>query len=192
MELAATIAEQKAALRKQVLARRNALGADIRQTQTRAIIQKLLALPEYQTAQTVAAYMSIGSEFDTTQFVRDVLATGKMLVLSKVNHATKTLDLFCVKNLQTDLQAGVWNILEPKPEKCAAVSVRQVDFVLVPGVAFDAAGHRIGYGAGYYDKLLAQVNQTTSLIGAAYAVQMVEKIPYAEHDIPVHRIVTNN
>jgi 5-formyltetrahydrofolate cyclo-ligase len=187
-----SLANQKADLRKAVLAQRDGLDAVERARQSRIITHKLLALPEYQRAKTALAYMSIGSEFDTTEFVRDVLASGKMLVLPKVNRGAKHLDIYRVYDPETDLLAGVWGIREPNPHTCEPVALRQIDFVLVPGAAFDAQGNRIGYGGGYYDKLLAHANKKTSLIGAAYSLQLVTNIPHDSHDIKLHSVITNN
>jgi 5,10-methenyltetrahydrofolate synthetase len=187
-----SLANQKTTLRKAVLAQRDALDPNARTRLSRIITYKLLALPEYKNAKTVLAYMSIGSEFDTTELVRDVLASGKMLVLPKVNRAAKHLDLYRVHDPETDLLAGVWGIREPDAHLCEPVSLQQIDFVLMPGVVFDVDGNRIGYGGGYYDKLLANANKKTPLIGAAYSLQLVDNIPHDSHDIKLHSVITNS
>ncbi len=190
MNSADDIAKQKAELRWSMLDKRDALALDVRAKMNRVITAKLLALPEYQQAKTILAYMNIGSEFDATDFIRDLLARGKTLVLPKVNQATKTLDIFQVKNPTTDLLPGVWGIAEPDPTKCQLISIREVDFVLVPGLAFDASGQRVGYGGGYYDKLLAASDKNLRRVAAAYAMQFVSSVPALPHDLKVDILIT--
>ncbi len=184
------IAKQKADLRWALLDKRDALAPEARAEMNRIISAKLLALPEYQQATTVLAYMNIGSEFDTSDFIRHILASGKKLVLPKVNRSSKTLDIFQVQHLAEDLVPGVWGIAEPDPLKCKTMAMRDIDFVLVPGLAFDARGQRVGYGGGYYDKLLAQRNPPAHLIAAAYSLQMVAAVPCLPHDLCVAKTIT--
>lgn len=184
------VARQKAELRWSMLDRRDALDERLRAQWSRTITAKLLVTPEYAKAGTVLAYMSIGSEFDTAEFIRDVLASGKILALPKVNRAKKILDIYRVKNPIADLSPGVWGIAEPDDAKCRRIDLSEVDFVLVPGLAFDPAGNRIGYGGGYYDKLLATRDRQICLTAAAYSMQMLPAIPSLPHDLKLDAVVT--
>jgi 5-formyltetrahydrofolate cyclo-ligase len=186
------ITKQKAELRWAMLDKRDALDQGSRTEFNHIITKKLLALPEYKQSKTILAYKNIGSEFDTAEFISDALASGKMLALPKVNTAKKTLDIFRVDYPATDLIHGVWGIAEPDPVKCKPISIDEVDFVLVPGLAFDARGQRVGYGGGYYDKLLAERNSKTYLIAAAYAMQVVREVPALPHDLAVEKVITEN
>jgi 5-formyltetrahydrofolate cyclo-ligase len=134
--------------------------------------------------------MSIAAEFSTMEFVRATLAQGKILILPKVNRSEKELDLFRVKNIDADLTPGVWGILEPNPERCEKMLAEDIEFVLVPGVAFDARCNRLGYGGGFYDRLLEDIGPFASLVAPAFSVQIVERVPIEEHDIPLNVIVT--
>src|SRR3712207_8849667 len=92
-----------------------------------------------------------------------------------------------------DLLAGTWGIREPRLDRCARVEPHIIDFVLVPGLAFDSWGGRLGYGGGFYDKLLADgLSPCTWLVAGAFECQMVEKIPLNEHDMPMDVVVTEN
>jgi 5-formyltetrahydrofolate cyclo-ligase len=184
------IATRKAELRWQMLDQRDAMDESVRAQLNRNITGKLLALPEYVKAKTILAYMNIGSEFDTREFVRDVLASGKMLALPKVNKGKKILELYLVKNPATELRVGVWGIAEPDETLCQRIAIDEVDFVLLPGLVFDARGYRIGYGGGYYDKLLFGRHTQTRLVAAAYSLQLVKAIPVLSHDITVDQVVT--
>ncbi|MGB8338181.1 MAG: 5-formyltetrahydrofolate cyclo-ligase [Burkholderiales bacterium] len=185
-----SIAQQKARLRWTMLDRRDALDENVRAQFNRSITGKLLALPEYVKSKTILAYMNIGSEFDTAEFLRDVLARGKILALPKVNKVKKVLDIYLVKNPATELRDGVWGIAEPDENKCQRISIDEVDFILVPGLVFDAAGHRIGYGGGYYDKLLASRDKKILLVAAAYSMQLAISVPALPHDMKVNTVVT--
>ncbi len=180
-------------LRRRVTAARAALPTQARAAFSAAISERLAALASFRRAGTVAAYMSFGAEFDTHAFVRRVLDDGKILLLPKINKSRHALDLYAVHDLDVDLVAGVWGIREPDPRRCRLVDdVGGVDFVLVPGVAFDRDGNRLGYGAGYYDRLLARIPLSAARVAAAFGVQVVEAVPHEAHDLPVATIVTES
>ena len=178
----------KKALRASVVARRDALDAETRNRDSRIITAKLLALPQYRAAGVVCAYASFGSEFDSAAFCADVVASGKRLLLPRINRAARMLELREVGKLDSDLVAGVWGIREPA-ERCPMVPPSAVEFLLVPGVAFTALGERLGYGGGFYDRLLAGLNAKTPRIAAAFDLQIVESIPAGPGDQRVHLVV---
>jgi 5-formyltetrahydrofolate cyclo-ligase len=186
-----TLRSAKKALRASVIARRDALDAETRRRDSQAITAKLLTLPEYRASGVVCAYASFGSEFDSAAFCSDVVASGKRLLLPRINRAARMLELREVKNLGGDLVAGVWGIREPA-ERCAVVPWSAVEFLLVPGVAFTATGERLGYGGGFYDRLLSGLNAKTPRVVAAFSLQVVDSIPTGPNDQRVHLIVTEN
>lgn len=181
----------KKALRAGMITRRDALDAETRHRGSQAITAKLLALPEYRGASIVCAYASFGSEFDTAAFCSDVIGVGKRLLLPRINRAARMLELREVENLGGDLVAGVWGIREPA-ERCPIMPLTSVEFLLVPGVAFTAAGERLGYGGGFYDRLLSGLNAKTPRVAAAFALQVVDSIPTGPNDQRVHLVVTEN
>ncbi|HEV8553541.1 MAG TPA: 5-formyltetrahydrofolate cyclo-ligase [Casimicrobiaceae bacterium] len=179
----------KKSLRASVIAGRDELDTEKRRRDSQAITAKLLALPAYRAAGVVCAYASFGSEFDTAAFCSDVIAAGKRLLLPRINRAARMLELREVKNLGDDLVAGVWGICEPA-ERCPIVRSSAVEFLLVPGVAFTATGERLGYGGGFYDRLLSGLNAKTPRVAAAFALQLVDSIPTGPNDQRVHLVVT--
>ena len=179
----------KAAVRAAALLRRDALPPPVRLTLSRLITGRILAMEEFARAQAVLAYCGFGSELDTGQLLRAVLASGKTLWLPKVNRAAGRLNVYRVEQLDTQLRAGVWGIREPDPSVCEEGALDRVDLVLVPGVAFDRRGGRLGYGQGYYDRLLAGTANATVVAGA-FEVQVVDSVPRELHDIPMQRLVT--
>jgi len=181
--------QAKAALRQAILARRDAADVATRSRNSQTITQKLSALPEYRAADIVAAYASFGSELDTSEFLVGILADGKQLVLPRINRAQRILELRQVNDLDADLVAGVWGIREPA-ERCPILSPAVVGFMLVPGVAFTASGARLGYGGGFYDRLLASFDRRVARIAAAFELQMVDQLPEGPHDQRVDRVIT--
>jgi len=138
------------------------------------------------------AYMSIGSEFDTAAFVSDLQARRKTLVLPRAPRGSRALELYAVRDPEHDLAAGVWGIREPRPEICRPAQVKEIDFVLVPGVAFTARCERLGYGGGFYDQLITRFSRRPPLVAAAFALQVVPHLPVSPTDQPVDTIVTED
>ena len=183
---------EKSAIRKRVLAEREALSPDARRGLDALITARLIALPRYRSACCVMAYVGFGSELDTTAFIADVLARGKSLVLPRVDRTTRALRLHAVRDPAAELAAGVWGIREPRPELCAEVDPAVVDFALVPGVAFTARGERLGYGGGYYDRLIPGFTGRSILAAAAYSLQVLSALPVTPTDRSVDLVVTEN
>ena len=182
--------EDKARMRKACLARRDALGAEGAAARSAALVGRLRALPEYAAARTVLATLSFGTEWDTRAFAEGVLADGKRLVLPRVVRTPRSLVLHAVADLGADLVSGVWGIEEPDPDRCPAVTLAEVDFALVPALACDARGVRLGYGAGYFDRLLAGAGPGTFLVVALPEALVFDAVPREPHDISVHALLT--
>lgn len=178
----------KVQLRHQVLAAREQMDAASKQRALSRILPALVALPGYRAARKVAAYMSFGSEVDTGPFIETVLADQKSLVLPRVDSATHSLMLHHVFE-RDRLVSGPWGIKEPAVD-CPRAAIDDIDFILVPGVAFDRRGQRIGYGAGFYDRLLVRRSRHTDCVAIAFDCQVVDRIPAEDHDQPIDRLIT--
>ena len=186
-----TLTQRKRVLRNEVLSRRDALSEPARKLASQLITDRLLSLKEIEGARVVLAYVSMGSEVETSGFLQSVLDQGKRLVLPRVNRETRCLNLYAVGDLLGDLEPGTWGIREPQPERCEVLSdTRSIDVVLVPGVAFTPACKRMGYGGGFYDKLLGGWQGEARLIAAAFDLQMVQDLPTGPTDMGVDHIVT--
>jgi 5-formyltetrahydrofolate cyclo-ligase len=179
----------KKSLRERIIALRNALDESARRVYSAQIVERLLMLPEYREATVVAAYASFGSELDTAVFLRETLAAGKQLLLPRINKAERRLELQQVHDPAVDLVAGVWGIPEPG-DHCPQRSAAEVDFILVPGVAFTARGKRLGYGGGFYDRLLTEVQPQVCRTAGAFSLQVVEDLPTGARDQRVNCMVT--
>lgn len=184
--------ELKRALRTRIRAARDATDARQRAEWSARITDHLLRFVDAARPRAVLSYVTFGTEFDTDAFNLALLARGIELILPRMDRATKRLALFRVADVATDLVAGVWGILEPDPARCAAVVPSGVDWALIPGLAFDAANGRLGYGAGFYDRLLPDLPRNTPRIAAAFDCQIVDAVPREPHDLAVDRVVTES
>ncbi len=188
-----TVQAMKQSLRQSIIAARQNLAAAERAAASRAITARLAALASYRNASTVLAYMSFGAEFETAAWVRQALQDNKQVLLPRVNRASKELDLYLVEDLQRDLAPGAWDIPEPVPERCRlAGSLHEVDFILLPGVAFTQDGARLGYGGGFYDKLIARMPHQPALVAAAFSMQLVTALPQEATDRKIEWLVTEH
>jgi len=184
-----TFQEHKRRLRAEVLARRNAQTE--KETVSRQIVKRLFSLPNYQRAGTVLFYVDVRNEVRTKAALPEVLKAGKQLVVPFC--VGRDLELFRLWELN-ELTAGRFGILEPRrdlrdrPDR--RVLPADLDFLIVPGVAFDREGGRMGHGHGFYDRLLAQVPPAVPTVGLAFECQMVSATPMEPHDRPLDAVIT--
>lgn len=181
---------RKQHLREQAHANRNAqLNKD---ELSKEICARFMSLPEYIAARTVMFYIDVRSEVRTRQNLPDALSSGKKIIVPWCNEQGE-LELFHLKSMD-ELAIGMYKILEPKPElrklPDKIVGPSDLDIVMVPGVAFDRRGARMGHGKGYYDKLLQHARPETPLIALAFECQLFPEIPVAAHDIFMDMIIT--
>jgi 5-formyltetrahydrofolate cyclo-ligase len=180
----------KAALRAQILAQRDALDPMWRVDASRVMTAALLRDTRLVRAATISAYLSIGSEVDTRPLVGLLLSRGSNVVLPRIAQSPRRLELHRVSDLDHDLLPGVWGILEPDPARCPHVDPAVVDCALIPGVAFTPEGARMGYGAGFFDRLVPRLRPGVPRLAAAFGVQIRDRIPTGPHDAPVDAIFT--
>ncbi|MDH5527771.1 MAG: 5-formyltetrahydrofolate cyclo-ligase [Nitrospirota bacterium] len=175
----------KATLRSRMRAWRDGLGTVELDALSEEVEARVVTLPAFTTARTICMYMHIGSEVRTGGYIARALLTGKRLVLPRVEGGN--LELCHVTNPVHDLTAGGWGIMEPNPE-CEVISPREVNLFLLPGLAFDAMGRRLGYGKGFFDRLLVQ--SAGVRVALALEGQIVENVPANEDDQLVQWVVT--
>jgi 5-formyltetrahydrofolate cyclo-ligase len=178
---------EKESLRQQIRVRLKAMS-DGQRAEGSARARALL---EQQTAWTQARliffYAPLPAELDIWPLVGDALAAGKTVALPRFDSATQRYVACQVRDIAKDLTAGQFGIREPGGD-CIAIPPNRLDLVLVPGVAFDAHGRRLGRGKGFYDQLLTTVRGTTC--GVAFDEQIVEVIPVEPHDVHLNCILT--
>lgn len=176
----------KSELRRQIRLQKQRYSPQQLQQLSEPVIARLM--PHLSDSQTVMAYYSLPDEVFTHQLVDDLLAVGKTVVLPRVIDSER-MELRRYTGPQ-DLQEGTLHIMEPVGEPFTDYHL--IDVALIPGVAFDAGGHRLGRGRGYYDRFLSShLSPLTShlLIGICFDFQKVDVVPYDANDIPVDMVI---
>lgn len=177
----------KRRIREEILSRRNREPEDLRRKKSRKIKKRLFSLEEFKKAHTILFYYSKGSEVETKGAMKEALLQGKRVLLPKVRG--REIYLGEIKDLEKDVEKGSFGILEPK-ETPRRATPKGVDLVILPGIAFDPKGKRIGYGKGYYDRFLRKIPKRILLIGLAYDFQIVNSLLGKRHDRRVGKVIT--
>lgn len=176
----------KAMLRASMLAHRRRLDETEQAAYGREIQNTFLGLAVYQQATTIALYLPVNGEVPTETIVHHAQAAGKTIYLPVIEGERIVLQQFLHPE---DLKPGKFGILEPSAGGLTA-EPHHIDVFVIPGVVFDLAGNRGGYGKGYYDRLLHSCCPSTLLVGFCYDFQVVEKIAAEPHDVRMNMVIT--
>ena len=181
----------KSEVRAELMKKRDAIPTEVRRAKDRLIRERLLALDEIKVSNLIFFFASFRSEIDTLEPMTLLLAEGKRIVLPKVDRKNHLLLLYEIKSIE-ELVPGYMGIPEPAVlSEERTITVNDIEAVVIPGAGFDERGDRIGYGGGYYDRLLASIGKDLPVIAPAYEEQITESIPSEPHDIKVTMIVTD-
>jgi 5-formyltetrahydrofolate cyclo-ligase len=183
----------KAALRAAMLGRRQALSPEAVATASAAVTARVLALPQWEPAREILAYLPVRGEVDTRPLLERALEQGKRLLAPRCRENDPgRLDLGCLTCLD-EAVPGRFGIPEPPAASCRPPDTFAPQLILVPGLAFDRAGTRLGFGGGYYDRLLAlPMAAGAYVVGLCHAFQFVTKLPAAAWDRPMHAVITEH
>lgn len=182
----------KSILRKNVAFCRKQLSCEEVNHKSRKIQDRLCQLTNFKESRSILFYAAYKNEVRTQEAIQKALQLNKKVLLPIVDSQDKRLILAQIFDLIKDVKEGYRGIPQPKKEKSRIVPIKDIDLVVVPGVAFDLKGNRLGYGGGYYDRLLENKSPSTVLIGLAYELQILDEIPNLPHDIKVNMVVTEN
>lgn len=182
--------ETKAEIRKRILAVRKGLTDEETASKSESIVQKVIKTPEYREADNILLYADYCREVMTRGIFEDALLHRKRIYFPRVDKLANSMEFYQVISVR-QLERGYMDILEPKEEVRSRYRFQSKEdtLVILPGVAFDTAGYRIGYGKGFYDRFLANKRQLSTM-ALAYACQIVDEIPRDKHDIKMDKIVT--
>ena len=177
--------QAKRALRREILAERNALPADERSVRSEAIADRFLGLPEVADARTVMAFWSFGTEVDTAPLIAGLRSRGTTVALPRIegDHVVPVVATSGAAMTETSFGAM-------EPAEGRVLEVAELDLVVVPGVAFDRSCDRVGYGGGYYDRLLGVRRDGAAAIAIAFSNQIVELVPTGAIDRRIDGVVT--
>jgi 5-formyltetrahydrofolate cyclo-ligase len=180
----------KKKLRDELLKRREGIDPEEKKLKEAAIKKRLLALNEFKKSKSVLFYASFRSEVDTMSCINHALRQKKIVSLPLVDEKNKKLRLYKIKDT-SELVPGYMGIPEPGVTKGREIDIEEVDLVIVPGAGFDTKGNRLGYGFGYYDKLLSNSKRHITTIALAFEEQIVPSVPNETHDIKIDKIITD-
>jgi len=183
------MAEERTALRTQILTARNSLPPEERQRKSRAIAERLLALPEFSGAHRVFSYVSFRSEVETLPLITHCLNRGVTVSVPLTLPAEHRLLAYAITDPRRDLAPGYYGILEPA-EALPLVNPAAIEVVVVPGSVFDVQGGRLGYGGGFYDRFLQGAAPQALRIGLAFDLQVVAAVPLKSHDQQLDYLIT--
>ncbi|MCL6612701.1 MAG: 5-formyltetrahydrofolate cyclo-ligase [Peptococcaceae bacterium] len=177
-------------IRQGVLKARMALSPDLVKEKSRIIVDRILSSPFYLKAQSLMVYVDFRNEVQTGSLIARALEEGKKVCVPITDVKGKKLTPSRLLAYPDELAPGAWGILEPGPGFVRPVDPGDMDLVVVPGVAFDPGGNRLGYGGGFYDRFLPRTRPGTVFVAPAFEVQVVEDVFPGPHDVPVHIVVT--
>ena len=180
---------EKRILRERLIAVRSGLPLASREAASLAIAARLASLPAWVRARTVALHAPLGAEVDTAELARLARAAGKRIAWPRISSTGVVLEFACCG--ADELVPGPARALEP-PRTAPSLPLDALDLVVVPGVAFDASGRRLGRGRGHYDATLARLRPGTARVGLAFEEQVVERVPVDPHDVPLDVVVTGS
>jgi 5-formyltetrahydrofolate cyclo-ligase len=184
------IKARKSEIRRSTFARRDALSKDKRSKKSAAIMKRLFGFANFLEARIVLFYMSYSSEVDTEPVVRKALELEKIVALPLVDSKKKEIVPFRIENFDRDLRPGYRGIREPIPQRCKQIPVQYINLAIIPGVAFDERGGRIGQGMGIYDRFIPRLDITTRKVALAFECQIGPQIPMEPHDRYTDIIIT--
>ena len=184
------ISEEKTAWRAVMRRRLSALAPAERAERSRRIVRRVVELPAWRASSRVLLFAPLPGEPDLDLLWRDGALDGKQFAYPRVEGAA--MRLYHV-NHPGELEATRWGLREPPPRAAREAALDDFDLVLVPGLAFDATGGRLGRGGGFYDRLLAaRTPAKTRLVGVGFAFQRLEQpLPFAAHDVRLDAICTD-
>jgi len=181
--------DEKKELRKIVLKERKKLNKDEVNSLSEKIISYLIKMKEFKQSETIMVYLSFKEEVDTFNLIYKMQDLGKKVVITYTDKKENVLIPCKLIDLEDSLEKNPFGYLEPKEDSIEKVSPSEIDLIITPGLAFDKKGNRVGYGGGYYDKLLTSTPQATK-VAVSYDFQIFSEVPNEKFDIPVDYIVT--
>ncbi|MCC7491335.1 MAG: 5-formyltetrahydrofolate cyclo-ligase [Fimbriimonadaceae bacterium] len=179
----------KPELRQHLQARRDALGSAERSDASQRIAQQVITHPVFLRAETVFTYASMRREVDTALILGAALAAGKTVAVPVTHWGQRRLAAVWLRS-PSELQPARFGVPEPPPDRQVELPPESLELVLVPGLAFDRCGVRLGYGAGLFDRFLATLEPSCARWGLAYELQLVDALPCEPHDQRLDAVVT--
>ncbi len=181
----------KTEIRRRALEARESLSPGEVEEKSRAIARRLFSLPEFKRARTVMFYVSRPEEVRTRRMIRSALRSGLRVAVPFTGVEGEKMVPVLIEEMDRDLSPGRWGILEPRSAE-NMIPVEEIDLIVLPGVAFDRRGNRLGRGLAFYDSFLKKAHPRTGRVALAFENQIYDQIPSFGHDVPMNKVITEN
>lgn len=185
------IKEKKNTIRNDMTKMIKSLPEEELQDKYKQVEDQLFEFANFMESKVPLLYMNLENEVYSQSIIKRSIAQKKVIVLPAFNKEKHSITLFKVDNFDTDLKPGPRGVLEPDPEACKKVPIDKVDIAIIPGLAFDEKGGRIGTGNGYYDRLIPNLSATTRKVSLIMETQIIPQIPMESHDKYVDIVITD-
>jgi 5-formyltetrahydrofolate cyclo-ligase len=182
--------EKKSEIRRKTRANRQKLSEVARAKKSKAIMEFLFDFANFREARTVLFYMDTGSEVATEGMIRKTLEFEKVVALPWVDEREERIVPLKIDDLDRDVRVGYRKIREPIAQQCKEIPIGNIELAIIPGIAFDERGGRIGHGTGFYDRFIPDLDVTTRKVALAFECQIVPQIPMEPHDRYIDIIIT--
>lgn len=179
----------KVELRRQLQSCLRSLSQNQREAKSRKACRNLASTEQFQAASTVMMYLSLPHEVDTAEIILQAWQMGKTVAVPKVSWQQRHMLPVVINSLETGFTTGVGGFRNPTAG--TPLAFEEIDLVVSPALGFDRRGNRLGRGGAFYDRLFANSELTASRCGLAFAEQVVDSVPVADHDEPIHFLVTD-
>lgn len=184
--------ETKNDLRKKILNIRNSMNKQDVIKKSGIIIEKLANLEVYKNSKVVFVYMDFKNEVVTSALIKQMLSEKKRVVIPYTDTTNTVIIPSELKSMKDDLVLSSFGYYQPRLDKIVYVEPEEFDLVVVPGVVFDKNLNRIGFGKGYYDRILNRLRADAQTVAVAYEFQVLDEVPHEQHDIKMYKIITEN
>lgn len=181
----------KKSLIGEVLEKMSMLTQEEREAKQKAVESNLLSFANFLEAEFVLLYIQRSTELPTERIIRTSLDVRKGIVLPAYSESRHSITLLRINNYDTDIIKTESDILEPDPNVCKKIPLDMIDVAMIPGLAFDEKGGRVGFGDGFYNRLISKLPETTRKVAVAFEEQLVEHIPMESRKYNLDIIITD-
>lgn len=182
----------KKEFRKKVISLRKTQQLNFIKKNSDIIKDKLLEMDCIKNASTIMLYLDFNNEVITDNLIKELISLDKIVASPITIIKEKKLIPCQIKDFENGIQYGAYNIREPKPNCSPEINIKDIDVVIVPAVAYDINGFRLGYGGGFYDRFLENIREDAVTIGIAFDLQIFNKVPKEPHDAQLDYIITES
>lgn len=180
----------KAEIRKKILAKLKNQKEEERQRKSFLIRDKLFRLSVFKKAKNIMFYLSKDGEVNTIPMIKEAIKKGKKIAVPITLTDQKELAVSLISGKDKELEIGPWGIKQPRKSSVRPINLKEIDLVVVPGLAFDSKKNRLGRGGGYYDRFLKKLPKSISALGLAFDFQILKSLPTSFHDVKVTKLLT--